>query len=171
MRALVAPRLACWRVSTSHYETLPCSFSMPARLPRQPQAGLAAGLAHLRGSADALGVEPLLALVALHPVAGRLRVVRLLAEAVQLRGSRGILLFYLPLLLHCPLSSRLLREVRHGSAVSPLKLEICRILHDTSPERPKLWHAPLQCFHCPQAPVARSELPFSIPSALPPAAK
>ncbi len=50
--------------------------------------------ADLHGSVHALGVEPLLALVAGHKVARRGRVVRLAAQAVQLSG--------LPLLVRLP---------------------------------------------------------------------
>ena len=100
----------------------PCSFSMPAWLPGQPHAWLAAkgDGPHLRGGADALGVEPLRALVALHPVAGRAGVVRLLAQAVQLRGRRRVLLLNLPLLLHRPLSAWLLRDSQAWLSSLPL---------------------------------------------------
>ena len=66
------------------------------------------GGTHLRGGADALGVEPLLALVALHKVSRRLGVVWLLAQAEQLLCGHSVLLLNLPLLLHRSLRPGLL---------------------------------------------------------------
>ena len=72
---------------------------------------------HLCGGVDAFRVEPLLALVALHEVAGRLRVVRLLANAEELLGCGCVLLLNLALLLDGPLCPRFLQETPGYSEV------------------------------------------------------
>ena len=75
------------------------------------------GSTHLRGGVDALGMEPLLALVALHKVSRRLRIVWLLAQAEQLLRSRSILLLNLPLLLHRSLRPGLLHKARSSKLI------------------------------------------------------